>query len=255
MAFEMSLSGRTALVTGASSGLGRHFAHRLAAAGAAIVLCARRVAAIEAEAEAIRAAGGQATALVLDVTDAASVQDAVGRAQGWRGGLDILVNNAGIARTKAVLDLTEADWDAVLDTNLKGAFLVAQAVARGMRDRGAGGAIVNVASILGLRVAGQVAPYAVSKAGLIQLTQAMALELARHEIRVNALCPGYTETELNRDFFAGEAGQALVRRVPARRLGQPGDLDGALLLLVSDAGKAITGIALPVDGGHLVSSL
>ena len=140
-------------------------------------------------------------------------------------------------------------------TNLRGGFLVAQAAGRMMRAQGRGGAIVNIASILGLRVAGQVAAYAASKAAVVQLTRAMAFELARHAIRVNALCPGYVETDLNRDFFAGEQGQALIRRIPQRRLGRLSDLDGPLLLLCSDAGAYMTGVALPVDGGHLVSSL
>jgi NAD(P)-dependent dehydrogenase (short-subunit alcohol dehydrogenase family) len=158
-----------------------------------------------------------------------------------------------VTATVPLLDLREADWDRILDTNLKGAFLVGQAAARLMR--GNGGAIVNVASILGERVAGQLAPYAASKAGLLQLTRAMALEWARYGIRVNALCPGYIETDLNRDFFQSEAGQAMIRRIPQRRLGRPEDLDGALLLLASQAGAFMTGTAITIDGGHLVSSL
>jgi NAD(P)-dependent dehydrogenase (short-subunit alcohol dehydrogenase family) len=142
-----------------------------------------------------------------------------------------------------------------MDTNLKGAFLVAQAVARDMADNGRGGAIVNIASVLGIRVAGNVSSYAVSKAGLVQLTKALALEWARHGIRVNALCPGYFETDLNRDFFASEAGKSLIQRIPQRRLGKPENLDGPLLLLCSDAGAYMTGTVLAVDGGHLVSSL
>ena len=151
--------------------------------------------------------------------------------------------------------MTEEDWDRVVDTDLKGVFFVAQEAARRMQAQGTGGAIVNIASILGLRVAGHLAPYAAVKAGVVQLTKAMALELARHGIRVNALCPGYMETDLNRAFFASEAGQALIRRIPQRRLGRPEELDGALLLLCSDAGSYITGATLAVDGGHLVSSL
>ncbi|MGQ9367246.1 glucose 1-dehydrogenase [Azospirillum sp. ST 5-10] len=253
--YLIDLTGRTALVTGASSGLGRHFALALALAGARVAVAARRVDALEDVCDAVAGVGGEAVAVPLDVTDAASVRAAVADAGVGLGGIDILVNNAGVTDTRPFLDLDEAAWDRVLDTNLKGAFLVAREVADAMRERGQGGAIVNIASILAERVAGQVAAYAASKAALVQLTRAMALELARHGIRVNALCPGYVETDLNREFFAGEAGQALIRRVPQRRLGRPEDLEGPLLLLCSDAGSFITGATLAVDGGHLVGSL
>ena len=255
MGFEVDLTGRAALVTGASSGLGRHFAGVLARSGAKVALAARRIESLERLCEDIVRDGGEAVAVPMDVTDAASVRDAVADAAEGLGGLDILVNNAGTTLTKPVLDIDEDEWDGVLDTNLKGAFLVAREAARAMREHGRGGSIVNIASILGLRVAGQVAPYATSKAGLVQLTKAMALELARHRIRVNALCPGYIETDLNRDFFATDVGQSLIKRVPQRRLGQPEDLDGPLLLLCSDASSFMTGSVLAVDGGHLVSSL
>jgi len=194
-------------------------------------------------------------AVTLDVTDAASVRDGVREAAAALGGLGILVNNAGATVSKSALDLAEEDWDRVLDTNLKGAFLVAQEAGRVMQERKAGGTIVNIASILGLRVAGHVAAYAASKAALIQLTQALALEWARYGIRVNALAPGYIETDLNRDFFATDAGQALIKRVPQRRLGRLADLDGPLLLLCSDAAAYMTGAVVPVDGGHLVNTL
>ena len=238
------LKGLHALVTGASSGLGVHFARLLARQGVAVTVAARRTDPIDALAAEI---GG--AALTLDVADAEAVAATLG---GRR--FDILVNNAGVALSAPALEHGSGDIDRILDTNLKGAFHVARAVAPGMIAAG-GGAIVNVASILGLRVAGHVAAYAASKAGLVQLTRALALEWARHGIRVNALCPGYVETELNRDFFASEAGQKLIRRVPMRRLGQPGDLDGPLLLLVSDLGRFMTGTDLVADGGHLVSSL
>jgi len=246
------LSGKHALVTGASSGLGLHFAGLLAAQGASVTLAARRVEALEAACDAIGRDGGTAAAVALDVTDPTSVESAIAS---MTRGIDILVNNAGISVAAPALDVTADDWDRVVDTNLKGAFLVAQAAARRMVGDGGGGSIVNIASITGLRVAGAISSYAASKAGVIQLTKALALEWARHQIRVNALCPGYIETDINRDFFATDAGKALIRRIPQRRLGRAGDLDGALLLLASDAGSYITGASLAVDGGHLVSSL
>lgn len=250
------IRGRSALVTGASSGLGRHFARVLANAGVRVALAARRIDGLEETRDAIVAAGGTAVTIRLDVTDSGSVRQAVAEAEAaLGGGIDILVNNAGVTASAPFLDMDEADWDRVLDTNLKGCFLVAREVGRAMRARKSGGTIVNVASILGLRVAGQLTAYAASKAGLVQLTQVMALELARHGIRVNALCPGYLETELNSDFFASEAGRALIKRIPQRRLGRLQDLDGPLLLLCSDAGAYMTGSVIAVDGGHLVSSL
>ncbi|WGF86606.1 SDR family NAD(P)-dependent oxidoreductase [Marinivivus vitaminiproducens] len=249
MSLTADLSGKTILVTGASQGLGRHFALTLAAAGAAVGLAARnagKLAGVQAE---IEAAGGKAAAAALDVTDEASIAAAVEAVEAALGGIDVLVNNAGTAITKPVLDQKAADWDAVVGTNLRGAFLVARTVAAAMRERG-GGSIVNIASVLGLMATGGVAPYAASKAGLIHLTEVMALELARHGIRVNALAPGYIETAINRDFFATKAGEKLVARIAQRRLGQVGDLDGALLLLASDASRYMTGSVVVVDGGY-----
>jgi NAD(P)-dependent dehydrogenase (short-subunit alcohol dehydrogenase family) len=254
MTLAKPLEARVALVTGASSGLGRHFAQTLAHAGAHVVVAARRVDALAELCAEIATAGGQARAVALDVTDRASVERAVADAAS-AGGLDILVNNAGVSSVRPFLDVTEAEWDFVSDTNLKGNFLVAQAAARAMKAQGRGGAIVNIASILGLRVTQSVPAYVASKAAVVQLTKAMALELARYNIRVNALCPGYVETDLNKDFFATDAGQALIRRIPQRRLGRPDELDGAMLLFCSDAGSYITGSVLAVDGGHLVSSV
>jgi NAD(P)-dependent dehydrogenase (short-subunit alcohol dehydrogenase family) len=255
MSYAISLSGRGALVTGASSGLGRAFAGMLARAGAAVALAARRQDSLDEVRQEIERAGGRAIAVTMDVSNAGSVDAAVRAAAAHLGKLDILVNNAGVTLTKPLLDITEAEWDRQLDTNLKGAFLVAQAAARQMRDQANGGAIVNIASILGLRVAGQVAAYLTSKAGIVHLTKGMALELARHRIRVNALCPGYIETDLNREFFASDTGRTLIQRIPQRRLGQVGELEGPLLLMCSDAGSYMTGAVLAVDGGHLVSSL
>lgn len=252
---SFNLDGRIALVTGASSGLGHHFAAMLARAGATVVVAARRADRLAATVGAIEAAGGRALAVPLDVTDAASVHACFDAIEAKHRAPDLIVNNAGAAVSRPLLEQTEADWDGVVDTNLKGAWLVAQEGARRLVAARQPGAIVNIASITGERVAGGVAPYCASKAGLIHLTRAMALELARHGIRVNALAPGYVETELNHDFLASAAGERLMARVPQRRFGRVEDLDGPLLLLASDAGRYMTGSVLAVDGGHLVSTL
>jgi NAD(P)-dependent dehydrogenase (short-subunit alcohol dehydrogenase family) len=249
------LEDKHALVTGASSGLGRDFSEFLAAAGAKVTLAARRESALAQSVADIRAKSGQARSVVMDVTNGGSIERALERAEEGFGPVSILINNAGVTVTRAALDLDEATWDQVIDTNLKGAWLAAQVAARRMVHHGISGSIVNIASILGLRVAGGVGPYAVSKAGVVQMTKALALEWARHKIRVNALAPGYIETELNRDFFASEAGKALIKRIPQRRLGEAKELEGPLLLLASDAGSYMTGSVIAVDGGHLVSSL
>jgi NAD(P)-dependent dehydrogenase (short-subunit alcohol dehydrogenase family) len=246
---DLSLSGKRALVTGASGGLGLHFARVLAGAGASVTLAARRRDRVEAEAEALRAAGHAAEAAALDVTSPGSIA-ALFDARAF----DVVVNNAGIAGDGAALDMDIADFRRVIDTNLTGVFAVAQAAARGMKDAG-GGSIVNIASILGLRVTGHVAAYAASKAAVVQLTKALALEWARYSVRVNALCPGYIETPINAEFFATDAGRALIRRIPQRRLGRLSDLDAPLLLLASDLSAYMTGADVAVDGGHLVSGL
>jgi NAD(P)-dependent dehydrogenase (short-subunit alcohol dehydrogenase family) len=194
--------------------------------------------------------GGNAVPMRLDVSDPNDVSEVLGA-----HAFDIVVNNAGVAASLPALEHDAASIDTVIDTNLKGAFHVARAAAQAMIDAGRKGSIINIASILGVRVSGHVAAYAASKAGLVQLSRSLALEWARHGIRVNAICPGYIETELNREFFAGEAGQAMIKRIPQRRLGQPSDLDGALLLLASDLGGFMTGSEIVVDGGHLVSAL
>lgn len=255
MSSPFNLEKRIALVTGASSGLGRHFAATLAQAGAKVAVCARRLDKTQELVEQLREAGHEALAVAMDVSSAASVREAFSQIEQNLGTIDLIVNNAGVAATQSVLEHDEATWNQVLDTNLKGAFLVAQEGARRLVQNGKGGSIVNIASILGERVAGGAPSYAASKAGLIQLTKAMALELARHGIRVNALAPGYVSTDLNRDFLASDAGQRLMARIPQRRFASPEELDGPLLLLASDAGSYITGAVLAVDGGHLVSSL
>ena len=252
---ELTLAGHAALVTGANGGLGSHFAQTLARAGANVAIAARRLESLLPIREALEQFGRKVEPIALDVTDPASVTAAFDQAAAALGPITVVVNNAGVAITKPILDHTEEDWRQVIEVNLNGAWRVAQAAARHMVRHQQGGSIVNIASILGLRVSAQVPSYAASKAALIQLTKAMALELARHRIRVNALAPGYIETGINREFFASEAGQALIKRVPQRRIGKPEELDGALLLLASDAGSYTTGAVLAVDGGHLVNTL
>ncbi len=247
------LTGKAAIVTGASSGLGREFARSLARAGAKVALAARRVDALGEVARQIEAFDGRAIPIALDVTDAEAVRACVETAETELGPISILVNNAGIAHTAPALELKEADWDRVIDTNLKGAWLVAQETARHMARLGHGGSIINVASILGMAATGQLAAYCASKAALVNLTRALAIELARHDIRVNALAPGYVVTDINREFLASESGQSLKKHIPQRRFGQPEDLEGALLLLASDASRYMTGSVLTVDGGQSAS--
>lgn len=242
----MKLQGKTALVTGASSGLGAHFAKVLAAQGAEVTCAARRVDRLEALVAQI---GGGARAVAMDVTDAESVRAAFDRPY------DVVINNAGVTYDGPALKTAEDDWNWVINTDLTGVFRVAQAAGQALVDEGKGGSIVNIASILGLRVAGNLSAYATAKAGVVQMTKSLALEWARYGIRVNALCPGYIETDLNREFFASDAGKALIKRVPQRRLGQMEHLDGPLLLLASEDGAFMTGAEIVVDGGHLVSSL
>ncbi len=252
---RFSLSGKIALITGASSGLGWHFAKVLASAGADVIVVARREERLMALVEEIVREGGEAHAVTMDVTAPSSINAAFDRSEQVAGVPDIVINCAGQTVTKSVLELTEQDWDDVIDPNLKGCFLVSVEAGRRLVKAGKGGSIVNIASILGERVGGGIAPYTVSKAGVLQTTKAMALELARHGIRVNALMPGYVMTDLNRDFLTSEAGEKLRKRIPSRKFCQLEDLDGPLLLLCSPAGEAISGAALAVDRGHLVSGL
>lgn len=252
---HFDLRGRTALVTGASSGLGLHFARTLAAHGAAVAAAARRTDRLETLVAEITAAGGRAVTVAMDVTQGESIRAGFAAAAATLGVVDLVVNNAGISITKPPLDLTDDDWDQVVDTNLRGAWLVAQTAARALKAAGRPGRIINIASVTGIRTIGHLAPYAAAKAGLIHLTRVLAMEWARHGIQVNAIAPGYVETELNREFWSTPAGKRLIERIPQRRIGQPAELDGALLLLASDAGSYMTGSVIVVDGGHAVATL
>ena len=247
-----SLDGRVALVTGASSGLGRHFAQVLHDAGATVVLAARRTDRIEADATRL---GDRARALTMDVTDESSIT--AGFEQLAADGMlcDIVVNNAGISGEHLILQMDTDEWDSVVEVNLRGPFLVAREAARRLVAAKKPGSIVNIASILGLRVSPAVAPYMASKAGLIHLTRSMAWEFARYGIRVNALCPGYFSTEINAEFLKTEWAQASLKRVPQRRIGELHELTGPLLLLASNAGSFMTGEALVVDGGQSINSM
>ncbi len=247
------LTGKVALVTGASSGLGRSFAATLATHGAKVVATARRSDRLVELADEIACLDGVCAPVAMDVTEPASVSAAFDAAEAAFGPVDILINNAGVPSNTFFTRLTEADWRQVMDVNLDGVFRVGQEAAKRMQARGAGGAIVNVASVLGLGVLKAVAPYAASKAAVIHLTKAMALELARDRIRVNALAPGYVSTELNAEFLASDAGKKLISKIPMGRAAGVQDLDGALLLLASDAGAYITGTVITVDGGNLLS--
>ena len=248
------LDGKTVLVTGASSGIGKHCATFLAQSGAKLAIASRRIDKLQSVVENITQLGGQAKAFELDVTNQKSVMKCFDELVDWSLPT-IVINNAGMSVNRKLLDQTEEDWDRVIDTNLKGCWLVATEAARRLAAANTPGNIVNIASILGERVIGGVAPYVISKAGAVQLTKVMALELARHQIRVNALLPGYVITDLNREFLLSEAGQKILARIPSRRFNNLEDLNGALLLLASDASKAMTGATVAVDGGHLVSGL
>ncbi|XDZ65795.1 SDR family NAD(P)-dependent oxidoreductase [Alphaproteobacteria bacterium LSUCC0684] len=247
------LRGKVALVTGASSGLGRHFAKTLARAGAEVGIAARRRDRLEALA---RDAEGRMIPVKMDVTDPGSVAAGLDEIEGETGlPVSILVNNAGIADATGFLKAERENTEVVFATNQMAVFELAQAVSRRLVDKGIGGSIINIASIAGLRAMGGAAAYAASKAAVAHLTRVQALELARYGIRANAIAPGYVETEINQAFLRSETGQALIQRIPMRRTGEVDELDALLLLLASDRGSYITGAVIPVDGGHLTSSL
>lgn len=257
MAYEIDLSGRVALVTGASSGLGAQFARTLARAGAGVVLAARRIERLKTLRAEIEGDGGDAHVVGLDVTDPASIRAAVAHAETEMGAIDILVNNSGVSTTQRLTDVTPEDYDYVMGTNTRGAFFVAQEVAKRMiaRSKGeapgtfTGGRIVNVASMAGLRVLGQIGVYAMSKAAVIHMTKAMALEWGRHGINVNALCPGYIDTEINHHHWQTEAGQKLINMLPRKRVGKPQDLDAALMMLCANESHFVNGAVIAADDG------
>ena len=257
MSYNIDLSGRVALVTGASSGLGSQFARTLSAAGAAVVLASRRVEKLKDLRALIDGEGGDAHVMELDVTDIASIKSAVAHAETEVGSIDILVNNSGVSTTQRLQDVTEEDYDYIFNTNTRGAFFVAQEVGRRMlaRAKGAapgtyvGGRIVNIASMAGLKVLPQIGVYCMSKAAVVQMTKAMAVEWGRFGINVNAICPGYIDTEINHHHWQTDAGQKLLQMLPRKRVGQPQDLDALLVMLCSDQSHFINGAVISADDG------
>ena len=248
------MTGKLALITGGGTGLGRQFAHTLAGAGASIILAARRAEPLQATADEVRAAGGEAHCIAIDVSDPASVRAAFDAIAGI-GILDVVVNNAGTAGGGSLLDATDETWDRLMDVNVKGAWHVARSAVQQMIARGRGGSIVNVASALGVAAQKGTANYPVAKAALLHLTRTMAVEWARYGVRVNALAPGYFRTDMSDGFLTSERGRAMVQRMPIRRLGDPAELGGALLLLASDASTYITGAVISIDGGLSIPTI
>jgi hypothetical protein len=260
MAYSIDLSGRVALITGASGGLGAQFARILASAGAAVVLASRRVERLKELRAQIEAEGGDAHVLALDVTNQESIRSAVAHAETEVGSIDILVNNSGVSTTQRLVDVSQDDFDFMFDTNVKGAFFVAQEVGKRMlaRAQGAapgsftGGRIINIASTAGLKVLPKIGVYCMSKAAVIQMTRAMAVEWGRFGINVNAICPGYIDTEINHAHWQTEAGQKLIQMLPRKRVGQPQDLDALLVMLCSDQSHFINGAVISADDGFAV---
>lgn len=246
---KLSLDGKTALVTGASSGLGDRFARLLAESGAAVAVAARRIDRLEHLAGTIAQSGGRAHPVEMDVTNVESIRAGVAAVEAALGPIDVLVNNSGVSVTARIGDVEEPDYDFVMNTNLKGAFFVAQAVGRSMIAGKRPGRIVNIASAAGLHPLGQISVYSMSKAGVIHMTRAMALEWGRYNVNVNALCPGYIETEINREYWNTDGGRKLLAKLPRRRVGKPEDLDGLLLLLASDQSGFVNGAVIAADDG------
>ena len=252
---SFDITGQVALVTGASSGIGLYFAEMLAAACAKVALAARRADRLAEACDAIRARGGICLPVACDVTRQDSIAAALTAAEDGLGPLSILVNNAGVVVSKPFFEHTEADWDQVVDTNLKGAFMMAREFARHLVAHNRPGRIINITSVLASRTIARVPTYLAAKAGLEHLTRVMAMELARYDILVNAIAPGYVETDFNREFLRSEAGLRLAARVPMKRVGQIEDLGGALLFLASSASAYVTGAVIAVDGGHGVAAI
>jgi NAD(P)-dependent dehydrogenase (short-subunit alcohol dehydrogenase family) len=250
-----SMRGRRVMVTGASSGLGRHFARLMASAGADLALVARRESVLEELAAELRVHGGEVFVTAMDVADRDSVDAGVAAIYAAGASIDVLINNAGVTVTESFASQSDASWDRVIGTNLTGARNVAQRIVQRMIEAKSGGNIINLASVMSFRVAGYLAAYTASKGAIVQMTRTMALELARNEIRVNAIAPGYIATEFNDEFFESGAGDPIIARIPQRRLGHVEDLDGPMLLLASGASGFMTGSTLVVDGGHLQSTL
>ena len=260
MAYSIDLSGRVAFITGASSGLGAQFARTLARAGAGVVLASRRVEKLKELRARIEGEGGDAHVIELDVTDHDSIKSAVAHAETEMGSIDILVNNSGVSTTQRLQDVTPEDYDFIFDTNVKGAFFVAQEVGKRMlaRSRGAapgsftGGRIINIASMAGLKVLPQIGAYCMSKAAVVQMTKAMAMEWGRFGINTNAICPGYIDTEINHHHWQTEQGKKLMDMLPRKRVGQPQDLDALLVMLASDQSHFVNGAVIAADDGFAV---
>jgi NAD(P)-dependent dehydrogenase (short-subunit alcohol dehydrogenase family) len=249
MGAGVSLKGKVAVVTGASSGLGERFAEILSDAGASVALAARRTDRLKSLADRIFAAGGTAITVKLDVNDYDNIQGAFAEVRQKLGGTDILINNSGVSKQGRIVDVTPDDYDFTMNTNTKGAFFVAQAAARDMIDRKVEGRIINIASVAGMRVLSQLSVYCMSKAAVVHMTKAMALEWARYGINTSAICPGYIETEINRDYWATPGGQKLIEMLPRKRVGDVKDLDGLVLLLASGEARFINGAIIAADDG------